>query len=66
LFEGTIALSNIGTIGGTYTGPLILPPQICIVGIGKVMVVPKYDEQMNLVPRKIVFYWKKFYNCRWT
>lgn len=26
LTGGTICLSNIGTIGGTYTGPLILAP----------------------------------------
>lgn len=25
-----------GTIGGTYTGPLILPPQTTIVGLGRV------------------------------
>jgi len=26
LTNGTVSLSNIGTIGGTYTSPLILPP----------------------------------------
>lgn len=26
LVGGTVCISNIGTIGGTYTGPLILAP----------------------------------------
>ncbi len=26
LSDGTITISNIGTLGGTYTAPLILPP----------------------------------------
>ncbi|CAD8086584.1 unnamed protein product [Paramecium sonneborni] len=54
LSGGTICLSNIGTIGGTYTGPLILAPQVCIVGIGRLMTVPRYDTKMNVVPRKIM------------
>ncbi|CAK71772.1 unnamed protein product (macronuclear) [Paramecium tetraurelia] len=47
-------LINIGTIGGTYTGPLILAPQVCIVGIGRLITVPRYDAKMNIVPRKIM------------
>lgn len=34
---GTICLSNIGTIAGISSNPLILCPQICIVGIGKIV-----------------------------
>ena len=41
---GTICLSNIGTIGGTNACPLILPPQVCIVAIGKLQSVPKYKD----------------------
>lgn len=51
---GTVCLSNIGTLGGTYTGPLILSPQVCIVGVGRMLTVPRYDPKMNIVPRKIV------------
>ena len=39
---GTVCLSNIGTIAGTMACPLILPPQVCIVAIGKMQILPKY------------------------
>jgi 2-oxoisovalerate dehydrogenase E2 component (dihydrolipoyl transacylase) len=50
---GTICLSNIGTIGGTHACPLILPPQICIVAIGKLQSVPKYRNG-ELSERKVL------------
>lgn len=50
---GTVSLSNIGTIGGTYVCPLILPPQVCIVAIGKIMSAPKYLAG-QLVERKVI------------
>ena len=50
---GTICLSNIGTIGGTNACPLILPPQVCIVAIGKLQSVPRYKNG-ELVERKII------------
>ena len=50
---GTICLSNIGTIGGTSSCPLILPPQVCIVGIGKMQTVPRFIHD-NIVPRTLV------------
>lgn len=41
---GTITISNIGIIGGTYVRPLILPPEICIVGLGQTRLVPAISE----------------------
>lgn len=35
LTEGTICLTNIGSMAGTYCGPISLPNQTCIVGIGR-------------------------------
>lgn len=52
LTGGSVCLSNIGNIGGTYTGPLILPPQVCIVAIGKSQELPRY-ENGQVVPRLI-------------
>jgi 2-oxoisovalerate dehydrogenase E2 component (dihydrolipoyl transacylase) len=40
LTGGTTCLSNIGTIGGISACPLILPPQVCIVAIGKITEQP--------------------------
>lgn len=46
LFGGTIALSNIGSIGGTYTGPLNLPNQVCIVALGRTREVPGFVKSV--------------------
>ncbi|KAK3860997.1 hypothetical protein Pcinc_032992 [Petrolisthes cinctipes] len=41
---GTFTLSNIGSIGGTYAKPVILPPEVAIGAIGKIQVLPRYDS----------------------
>lgn len=51
---GTITLSNIGNVGGTYLGPVIIDSEVAIGGIGKARVLPRYDSNMNLVPRTIL------------
>lgn len=53
LNEGTVCLSNIGTIGGVNACPLILPPQVCIVAIGKMQTLPKYIKD-QLQPRTVI------------
>ena len=40
----TMSLSNIGSIGGTYMHPVIVPPQVAIAAIGSVQVIPRYTD----------------------
>ncbi|KAK9827299.1 hypothetical protein WJX81_002270 [Elliptochloris bilobata] len=36
LAGGTLTVSNIGAIGGTYASPLVNPPEVAIVALGRV------------------------------
>ncbi|KFD58278.1 hypothetical protein M513_01041 [Trichuris suis] len=54
LTGGTITLSNIGTIGGTYASPVLLPPQVTIGAIGRIQLLPRYDEERRLQPTFIL------------
>ncbi|GIL63246.1 hypothetical protein Vafri_17350 [Volvox africanus] len=44
LTGGTITVSNIGTIGGTYATPIVNPPEVAIVALGRMHLVPKYPS----------------------
>lgn len=46
--EGTFSLSNIGIVGGTYTHPCIMAPQVAIGAIGRTKLVPRFDEAGNI------------------
>jgi len=54
LSGGTTSLSNIGSIGGTYTKPVILPPEVFIGALGKIQVLPRFDAAMNVKPAHIM------------
>lgn len=51
---GTFTLSNIGVIGGTYMGPILVVPQVMIGALGGVKKMPRYNEQDELVPKMIM------------
>lgn len=54
----TFTVSNIGSIGGTAVAPVIVGPQVGIVGIGKARLVPAFDESGELVKKEeCVFSW---------
>ncbi|KAJ6149367.1 Lipoamide Acyltransferase [Penicillium samsonianum] len=44
LSGGTITVSNIGGIGGTYVAPVIVPTEVAILGVGRSRAVPVFDE----------------------
>lgn len=50
----TFSLSNIGNIGGTYTKPVIMPPNVAIGALGRVQVVPRFDEDDNITKVHII------------
>jgi len=54
LAGGTITISNIGAIGGTAATPIINSPGVAIVALGKIQSLPRYNEQGDLVARKIM------------
>lgn len=51
---GTITISNIGTVGGTYVAPVIVDTEVAIVGLGKAQKLPRFDEKMNVIPETIM------------
>ena len=54
LTGGTITVSNIGSIGGTYVAPILVSSEVAILGIGKKRVVPAFDEAGNVVKREVM------------
>ena len=51
---GTISISNIGALGGTYAAPIINAPEATIVAIGKTQWLPRFDEQGDVQRRAIM------------
>ncbi|XP_062868645.1 lipoamide acyltransferase component of branched-chain alpha-keto acid dehydrogenase complex, mitochondrial isoform X2 [Trichomycterus rosablanca] len=55
LTGGTFTLSNIGSIGGTYAKPVILPPEVAIGALGKIQVLPRFNEKDEVVKAHIMY-----------
>uniref|UniRef100_A0A170W977 Lipoamide acyltransferase component of branched-chain alpha-keto acid dehydrogenase complex, mitochondrial n=1 Tax=Triatoma infestans TaxID=30076 RepID=A0A170W977_TRIIF len=53
--KGTISISNIGAIGGTYAVPLINPPEVCILAIGKIRSVLQLNEENKVVNSHVCY-----------
>ncbi|GAB0094020.1 Dihydrolipoamide acetyltransferase component of pyruvate dehydrogenase complex [Sergentomyia squamirostris] len=47
--DGTFSLSNIGIIGGTYTHPCIMSPQVAIGAMGRTKVVPRFGANDEII-----------------
>lgn len=58
LSGGTITVSNIGNIGGTYVAPVIVPTEVAILGVGRTRTVPVFDDQGEVARGEMVnFSW---------
>jgi len=45
---GTFTISNLGAIGGTYSTPIINPPEVAILLVGRSRILPQYiDDQFQ-------------------
>jgi 2-oxoisovalerate dehydrogenase E2 component (dihydrolipoyl transacylase) len=58
-FSGaTFTVSNIGSIGGLTVAPVIVSPQVAILGIGKARAVPAFAEDGSVIKKEeCVFSW---------
>lgn len=55
LAGGTFTLSNIGSIGGTYATPLINPPEVAILAVGRVARVPRLTlDESGIAPASVL------------
>ncbi|KAI6093794.1 2-oxoacid dehydrogenases acyltransferase-domain-containing protein [Hypoxylon rubiginosum] len=50
---GTITVSNIGNVGGTYVSPVIVEREVAILGIGRLRTVPAFDDQDRVVKKHV-------------
>jgi pyruvate/2-oxoglutarate dehydrogenase complex dihydrolipoamide acyltransferase (E2) component len=48
---GTFTISNLGSVGGTYSTPLINPPQVAILLSGRSRVMPQIVDGEAVEPR---------------
>lgn len=53
LSGGTITVSNIGNVGGTYVAPVIVEREVAILGIGKVRTIPAFDHAGQVVQKQV-------------
>ncbi|GGX78331.1 dihydrolipoamide acetyltransferase component of pyruvate dehydrogenase complex [Litchfieldella qijiaojingensis] len=54
LKDGTISISNIGALGGTYASPIINAPEVAIVALGRVQRLPRFDDHGGVIERAIM------------
>jgi pyruvate/2-oxoglutarate dehydrogenase complex dihydrolipoamide acyltransferase (E2) component len=55
LTGGTFTITSIGGFGGLISTPIINHPEVAILGVGKVVKRPVFDEQGNVKPAEMVY-----------
>ena len=52
---GTFTITSVGNIGGLISTPIINPPEVGIMGIGRFVKRPIYDDAGNIRPADLVY-----------
>ncbi len=52
---GTSTVTSIGNVGGLISTPIINPPEVGIMGVGKVVKRPVFDAAGNVRPAEMVY-----------
>jgi pyruvate dehydrogenase E2 component (dihydrolipoamide acetyltransferase)/2-oxoisovalerate dehydrogenase E2 component (dihydrolipoyl transacylase) len=52
---GTFTVTSIGNIGGLFSAPIINPPEVGILGIGKIVKRPVFDAASNVKAADLVY-----------
>jgi pyruvate dehydrogenase E2 component (dihydrolipoamide acetyltransferase)/2-oxoisovalerate dehydrogenase E2 component (dihydrolipoyl transacylase) len=52
---GTFTITSVGNIGGLFSAPVINHPEVGILGIGKVVRRPVFDEHDQVRPAELVY-----------
>ncbi len=54
LTGSTITITSLGAMGGIVTTPVINHPETAIIGVNKMQVLPRYNAEGQITPRKIM------------
>ncbi|MGY6627463.1 MAG: dihydrolipoamide acetyltransferase family protein [Oceanicaulis sp.] len=54
LSGSTITITSLGAMGGIVTTPVINHPETAIIGVNKLQVLPRYNADGQLTPRKFM------------
>jgi 2-oxoisovalerate dehydrogenase E2 component (dihydrolipoyl transacylase) len=51
---GTITLSNIGAISGTYASPVVIASEMAIVALGRMQTLPRFDDSGAVIAKQVM------------
>ncbi|KAF9099027.1 hypothetical protein BGX29_007312 [Mortierella sp. GBA35] len=66
LKDGTLSLSNVGMIGGTYLNPVVVTSEVAIAAVGKMQRLPRFkmvEENGKMVERVVA---QQIVNVSWS
>ncbi|KAG0261048.1 hypothetical protein BG011_001406 [Mortierella polycephala] len=66
LRDGTLSLSNVGMIGGTYLNPVVVTSEVAIAAVGKMQRLPRFkmvEENGRLVEQVVA---QQIVNVSWS